>query len=232
MKQEEAQSDILSRRFRAASENFAQRQVSALSLRLDSDASTIESRDEEAAKAFCELELARFDLVHHYNDSEWRKSLHVVEALCSVLYSYKAHFSECADIMSGLLPAMVSVQSQIADDRRTQSISDTIWRRRRSKLEDGLQRQASSTIAREPTSSAHFQVEPLGMGEEGAPVLKMGYLYKKSAGMTLTQWKKRWFVLQGGVLYYIHSFQTPNPTLVCQVILSHVHRLEGAGERR
>ena len=45
MKQEEAQSDLLSRRFRAASENFAQRQVSALSQRLDSDASTIESRD-------------------------------------------------------------------------------------------------------------------------------------------------------------------------------------------
>ena len=59
----------------------------------------------------------------------------------------------------------------------------------------------------------------------------MGFLLKMSTSVR-KDWKRRWFLLQGGNLYYVRDWKDTSPTLVCEVLLCTVRTCTGAKAHR
>lgn len=236
----------LTRIFTKTSEAHESAIAKALAVRNEADQTpTATSRDDEVMDSFGALEMARFDLIRYYNQLDARKTFELVEGVCALLYAYKAHFSQCADSIITLVPQMTTLQEEMVRDRDQYQVADKIWAGRRDDLVESLQRDQTSLAQRYKIGNSEYPIEtfasfPMSLAATGPgratngappPIKHMGYLYKLSSSVR-RDWKRRWFVLQGGNLYYVRNHRDTEPTLVCQVLLCTVRVCHGPKAHR
>lgn len=261
----------LKKHLRKTNEAYESALHKSLSLRADQDASSLASeRDKSTMTAFATFELERFRLVRYYNQLEQRKSFELVEGLCALLYSYKAHFSSSAESVTELVPHLLDLQSTIQQERQAYELSNQVWSRREDQLASTLATEGESLAMTFASGNEEYPIEAFSQGRADAeptvdihmthgvradeadprstsagagagsgstprvllkkqpspPIDHMGYLLKLSTSVR-KDWKRRWFVLQGGNLYYVRDWNDKKPTLVCEVLLSTVRVCTG-----
>ncbi len=231
----------LTKSFNRAFEAYESAEHRALSLKLEQETSQLAgARDKEVLEAYKAFETERFAIVRYYNQLEQRKNFELVEGITALLYSYKAYFSCAADSVITLVPHMLELQETIQEERERYEVAGKIWDRRQERLATSLE-QDGETLAVPFTSkgNAEYPIETfsaavaaagggLGLQVQPAAVVSgsidyMGFLYKCSSSVR-KDWKRRWFLLQGGNLYYVRNWKDSEPTLVCEVLLSTVRK--------
>ncbi len=68
--------------------------------------SALESPAMDAVMSLSRLELSRFDLISRLNLLEMSKRLELIERVCTALYSARAYFHQCNEVISELEPSM------------------------------------------------------------------------------------------------------------------------------
>lgn len=234
---ENSRSAHLKKTVRKARDAYDSALHKSLSLRADQNSSPVaEEKDLAVANSFASFELERFRLVRYYNQLEQRKSFELVEGICALLYSYKAHFNSSAEAVEELVPHLLQVQSSIQDERLGFGLSDNVWRRREEQLADMLAKDGETLAMTFTSGNDEYPIEAFSSkvveGKQGTcginfnKIDHMGYLLKLSTSVR-KDWKRRWFVLQGGNLYYVRDWNDKKPTLVCEVLLSTIRVCTG-----
>lgn len=105
-----------------------------------------ETRLEDAASAARAYELARFDMCRALNVLEARKSVHLIERVCSALYAMRAFYHQAHDICEELSPSMLALQmalqkSQTVIAQRDDELGDI-----RAQLQKRLDAATGSTV--------------------------------------------------------------------------------------
>ena len=194
-------------------------------------------RDKEVEESFERFELLRFELVRYYNQLERRKNFELIEGVCALLYSYKAYFGSSGHSILSLVPQMLQLQQKIQGEREGYAFSDTLWDRRQKRLAESLVSDGETLAKRFVQGNDEYPLEnfeksgasSLRVGDasrNGQPIEQMGFLLKMSTSVR-KDWKRRWFLLQGGNLYYVRGWKDTLPTLVCEVLLCTVRACTG-----
>ena len=63
----------------------------------------------DAVMCLSRLELSRFDLISRLNLLEMNKRLELIERVCTAMYSARAYFHQCNEVISELEPSMQSM---------------------------------------------------------------------------------------------------------------------------
>jgi Arf-GAP/coiled-coil/ANK repeat/PH domain-containing protein len=189
------------------------------------------SSEKEIAEFRKKFECARFQYARHLNE---QREHEVVESILATWYSYKAFFGQCQDIFVALGPKMREMSEQITAERGEKELEKAFWDRKYRKLTrlldaaEGLEqvfsvgRSVSSFLGKDTTE----------YGSKGDSIAYTGWLFKQSSNMR-KDWKRRFFILQGGKLYYVHNNGTflavkNDPVLVCDVMISTTRRVAEA----
>jgi Arf-GAP with coiled-coil, ANK repeat and PH domain-containing protein len=187
------------------------------------DSQTPEELEKDVSAARRNFEVSRFMLCKHLNK---QREHELVESSLAAWYSYKAYFNQCRDIFIALEPKMKDMSARITKEHKDIALHDAFWDQKEQKLRKLLSTEGLENVfALSKTDAVNF---PSGAREKEA--IMMGWLYKQSSNL-LKDWKRRFFILQGGKLYYVtnHSHGSlDDPVLVCDVMLCTVRSVTGS----
>jgi len=191
----------------------------------------------EARRAF---ELARFDHMAMVNEINTCKRLELVEFACAAFLSFVTYFHSGGYAADTLKHGIDRISEQLSVKRPIYSMTLRQTQVQRRKLEGELSGDAkaldfrvASVFPREKPNMgiADHEIPPEGKKvHTDKKIEKEGYLRKLSSSMK-KDWKRRWFSLQGGQLFYVRSSKDLSPVhvvnaLLCTVRPNHKTELE------
>jgi hypothetical protein len=89
--------------------------------------SALESPAMDAVMCLSRLELSRFDLISRLNLLEMNKRLELIERVCTALYSARAYFHQCNEVIAELEPSMQSMLVSVQAARDTETHKTKEW---------------------------------------------------------------------------------------------------------
>ena len=173
--------------------------------------------DREFVDAKLAFEYTRFELVAALNEVEGSKQLELIEGVRASVASL-AHFYEqgCARMrdlathLDALLPAISEQQQAHRDERARVKATLAHLRILREEHRRGVRTPAAIVAPHSVTSASSDDEQATGPADGDSLLYKEGYLFKKSRKKAVSSkiptgtssWKRLWFKLEGGVLYY------------------------------
>ena len=197
------------RRFAETDEMWATAVRRAHSVRKEHSGTEARDADRDFVDAKLAFECARFELVAAVNEVEASKQLELIEsmrgsvtALASAYEQSCGRMRELAAHLDSLMPSISEAKEEQSAERARNHATVLHLKKLREEHRRG-ERRSSGTG------------KPLSPLEVSRLLTKEGYLYKKSSGIKrdllrathkiptgTSSWKRLWFRLDGGVLYY------------------------------
>ncbi len=135
-----------------------------------------------------------------------------LDSMNSYLMSYLAFFQQGMDLLSECEPIMDRLSMLVRVDKRAfEREKEDAQERLKACLEHG------------------GEVPEMGHGATAKDV-KEGYLYKQSRS-GFKDWKKRWFVVRGGMMYYYSSYKDLKPQGIINLLYSSVRPVLNASKK-
>ncbi len=152
------------------------------------------------------FELSRFDHVRCLSELQSQHMAEVVELLCASFFGLVTFFHEGEYVAQSLKPELEDLNVQVQTRRSEHSLQRKRFSEQRDKLERGLSSPAFSVADAFPPTleNAGTEREFATVRGKKARVEKQGYLLKQSSNMK-KDWKRRWFALRDGQLFYFRS---------------------------
>eukprot|EP00742_Colponemidia_sp_Colp-10_P003522 GILJ01003749.1.p1 GENE.GILJ01003749.1~~GILJ01003749.1.p1 ORF type:complete len:784 (+),score=113.11 GILJ01003749.1:41-2392(+) len=156
------------------------------------------------------FELCRFDYIQQMSQVQSCTNLELLERVCGALYAHLSYFHQGYDLMSSMEPAIQEISNRVCE---LQTQFD------KQKHDHLVHRRALERELFLDSRETHLQDNA-----------KSGYLWKRSSRM-VKDWKRRWFEIQDGKLYYHRNWKDSNPIFVVNLLLCHVRESADADLR-
>jgi len=168
-----------------------------------------------------QFELARFDHVETINTIHTDKVVDVVECTCASFFGFITFFHSGEYHVHSMKPEIEELNVKIQERKREFEKRKETVRSNRDKLERGLS--LPSFLIRDAFPDLREGEHRVGVAlaktnERNLKVEKQGYLLKQSSSVR-KDWKRRWFVLQDGKLYYFRGPNDLEPQHVVNVLI-------------
>ncbi|KAL1496649.1 hypothetical protein AB1Y20_014250 [Prymnesium parvum] len=190
------------RRFTTCDEEWGKALKQAHSMR--KEAQQLQSADRDFIDAKLDFESSRFELVAALNEGEAGKQIELLESIRKSMSAEMEFFEQACGRMRELVNYLDEMQPFITEQR---TLFAEEQQRNNATLEH-LHRLRTANLAGETTTVPRRNAPDSSM-DNAALLKKEGYLYKKSSKVAPKihggSWKRLWFRLEGGVLYYQKS---------------------------
>ncbi len=228
-------------------------------LKNNAESEVVADREAAVAASKRRYELVRFDLVNLLNQLEIKKKFQLVERICSGLYANLGFFHQCHTLVAIREPSMRELQGQLQDAKKEYYKTERLWSAKRTQLElelstgffprprnpsqDLMHSRVASFVqssdgsledAAEARKKALSSPPRLSDFEASIGIVKHGFLWKRSSNVK-RDWKRRWFIIQGGKLKYIRQEEiavVSPPVTVCDIMLCTVRECNKPGDAR
>ena len=163
------------------------------------------------------FELARFDHLKSLNELRTERVLDIIEYACAGFFGFITFFHEGEVLSQAYKPEVEALNARIQGRRNAYVALAKNTAEQRAKLERGLNtpnfmvRDAFPVLPVESGDAASAAAAgdaarrtTAVMRGKPAKIERQGYLYKQSSNLT-KDWKRRWFVLKDGQLFYLRS---------------------------
>lgn len=177
--------------------------------------------EEELMLARRQFEISRFNYVASLNHLRGRNRLELMEYACAHFFAYGTFFKEGNENISSLKVEIEKLSSGISALRQVYTgLDEQLIADRTKLLEITATPDCNIHAAFPDTLRSNSAVSRRG---KNVCVEKEGYLRKRSDNVR-KDWKRRWFALQDGSLYYYRSSKDLEAQFVVDVLISTVRR--------
>eukprot|EP00698_Gefionella_okellyi_P003303 TRINITY_DN13075_c0_g1_i1.p1 TRINITY_DN13075_c0_g1~~TRINITY_DN13075_c0_g1_i1.p1 ORF type:complete len:692 (+),score=137.59 TRINITY_DN13075_c0_g1_i1:95-2170(+) len=157
------------------------------------------------------FELANLAYVSKLNELEAKKTTQFVDRLNSFAQTQALYFRQGNTLFEALQPLMCELNKHVGEARGQ---LDTLFKLTNAKRDELMSESETPTLSRMTSDMA-----------------KEGYLWKKARGIS-GEWQRRWFVVRGGLLYYLTQDKTPAPKGLISLLLASVKHYAGDDRRK
>eukprot|EP00808_Paulinella_micropora_P029697 g67338.t1 len=184
---------------------------------------------EVLANAKRSFELARFDHIRLLNDIRTTHRLELIETFAASFYAFITFFHQGGDGTDTIRKEVEHIHKHIHPRRLLYNRQQQQSMEERKLLEASLEGTKALEF-RLPAifNAATFTSAVSGQGE--VPIEKEGYLLKLSSSVR-KDWKRRWFSLKRGQLFYYRNYKDLNPHHVVNVLICSVRQNTQLGLR-
>lgn len=155
--------------------------------------------------------------------------MELVAGVQDALRAFALFFQRGERVLQGARPAMAEMEQALQAARERQAGAAEAAAQQRAELEAQLNSGAfphNATERRRGSATLRQLFRPDDPGH--ADVVQEGYLFKRSSNVR-RDWKRRWFEVRDGKLFYFHGRQQGySKVLVCDVILCTVRECESS----
>lgn len=161
------------------------------------------------------FELARFDHLRALNEMHLERLLEVIELVCASFFGFVTFFHEGEYFAQSVKPDIEVINASVQGKRVEYAALAKGAADQRGKLERGLSSVAFSVGDAFPVVHDEKERDRQFVNVRGKQVRveKQGYLLKQSSNMK-KDWKRRWFALQDGQLFYFRSEEVSLPPIL------------------
>lgn len=111
----------------ASKEAFEAAMARYLAVRASAGEAAIEAKRDEVAAAAKRYQLSRFDMTRALNMLEARKTVHLIERVCSALYALRAYYHQAHTLLEDLSPSMLALQMALQTAQMRLATEDDRW---------------------------------------------------------------------------------------------------------
>ena len=177
-----------------------------------------------------QFELLRFDHTHLLNELLTERRLELIEMVCASFLAFITFFHDGCYVADAVKVQVDSINLHLQWKRPLYVIDTAVIKAQRKKMETHMASltQAITFHVTDAIPNAPSPPPILPPSAEAATVVmrrgkavrleKAGYLRKQSSSLK-KDWKRRWFVLQQGQLFYVRSFADLDPVHVVNVLI-------------
>ena len=140
------------------------------------------------------------------------------------LNAHLDYFREGYQLLAAIAPSIQEMLDKGQHEVNSYARTATAWNNKRIDLETQLHRGSFPFMSKERREDLLANPPPPVivkgmMTRPDTSILKEGYLYKKSSGVR-NAWRRRWFMIQNGKLWYFKGGKELSaPQLVCDILL-------------